>query len=1076
MVTRTRLRHMSLSSPRRARGWPRSPGCTRVVIIACLTLLATLPCQSPAQEVELPNRYAIQTPGVQLSYPDGWMATRSANLDMLYHVPAGQLATLDAQARATVPHIAVSTERRKDHAEALHRLKEIEAEVSSPVTFLAIGGWPALQRQHLQARPQPGQDQAIGDDSDTILVLTTAVAADDLLVRLEAWLPADALPEVTDEVDAIGRSLRFTTTGAPPQVEQELQKLRTDSRLRFSSAAPRLPTPGAAEGATADATEAVGATVAVTQQAGRDSELEIAVSANGRNIVIGSNNGYHFSTDAGQTWSRSTGLGNNDPSLAWGPSGGTNGTFYAANIASPSTAISVSTNNGVTFTFRANAYTCGQNGNPACGTAFPDQEHITADRFNVTAGGDQVYSAWRHLNGTWGIVCSVNGGATWSTNGFFTGGDFPRLAVGQDGFVYVVFLQGNNIRLSKFNTCETNQNPMVKAIADQTVVAGMTHVACPTPGLDRCNLRNTLASPTVAVDDTDPNHVYVAYAVNTNPGGGGFPTCANQNTCNERVVVQDSLNGGATWNAADPNRTVTVSTGVTARRFMPWVCAVGGVAHVTWYDRRAARPGGTVVSNNSLTDFFGASAFLNASGNLRAGTEFRINEPGTTDAQCEAGFAAGSIGSWPFPVDNQNDSESCSVQPQFGGRCCAPADIDGNNRCLNPSAASTLQRCDFSPDTCPAGQRCAANRGSPKYGDYNGNACAAGRLYMTWASATAPAPLPVSRNIDAFFSSQIVCCVPQIQAPSSVTLAETCVGSTATTTLNVCNTGVENLEVSALTSSNGQFAVVAPTSGYPVVISHDFCFPFTLRFAPTTSGPASATLTIRSNDPVSPVVTVQATGAGTPQPIATTIANNGNFGDVCSGAFSDLDLTISNPGRCPLSVTGIASSSADFKTAQVLAFPLVIEPGNARVVPIRFQPTSSGAKAANITVSTSNPATPSQIIPVSGSAPPGDIRVTVSPDFGDLCTEPQAAKTVAVCNVGACTLRLTSIAFTPACADFQLMTPPLPTTVSPNACHYATLLYTPTSVGPTSCTLGIASDDPDMPNILTAISAQQCGP
>ena len=113
--------------------------------------------------------------------------------------------------------------------------------------------------------------------------------------------------------------------------------------------------------------------------------------------------------------------------------------------------------------------------------------------------------------------------------------------MGQDGFVYVVFLNGNNIMLSKFNSCENNQNPMVKAIADQTVVAGITHVACPTPGLDRCNLRNTLAGPMVAVDDTNPNHVFVAYAVNTSPGGGGFPNCGNQNTCNENVIVQDSL-------------------------------------------------------------------------------------------------------------------------------------------------------------------------------------------------------------------------------------------------------------------------------------------------------------------------------------------------------------------------------------------------------------------------------------------------------------------------------------------------------------------------------------------------------
>src|SRR6185295_3179647 len=246
---------------------------------------------------------------------------------------------------------------------------------------------------------------------------------------------------------------------------------------------------------------------------------------------------------------------------------------------SDSTDLRISTNGGSTFNFQAFAYTCGQNGDAACGATFPDQEHIAADRVNVTGTGDQVYSAWRHLDGNWGIVCSVNNGATWSTNGFFTAGDFPRVSVGQDGNVYVVYRQGANIRMRRFNSCATNQNPMVAA-APATIVAGITDVACPTPGLDRCNFRNTLSSPIVAVDDTNANHIYVAYAVNTNPGGGGSPSCANQATCNENIVVQDSPDLGVTWNAGNQERTVTINSAVTGRRFMPWVCALGGVAHV----------------------------------------------------------------------------------------------------------------------------------------------------------------------------------------------------------------------------------------------------------------------------------------------------------------------------------------------------------------------------------------------------------------------------------------------------------------------------------------------------------------
>ena len=486
-----------------------------------------------------------------------------------------------------------------------------------------------------------------------VLQITTAVAADDLLVRLESRLPENAPSQVVDEVEAIGQSVGFVTRGNATQVGQEIQGLRASPRLRFPALSPSPQTSsslGASQGSPSTSTgtaDSAGLSVRVTNQAGKDSEFELAVSPNGQNIEIGSNTSYFFSTNTGQSWATSAGITGNDPSLGWGQSGGANGTFYAANIAAPSTAIHISTDNGANFAFRANAFTC--QGMPAScgGFSFPDQEHIAVDRFNVTAQGDQVYSVWRQGGDSWGIVCSTDSGNTWTTaaNAVFTAGDFPRITVGQDGFVYVVFLSGDTITLSKFNSCQANQNPMVKAIGDQPVAAGITHVACPTPGLDRCNFRNTLASPTVAVDDTNPNHIYVAYAINTNPGGGGFPNLGTnqlqQNTANETIMVQDSLNGGSTWNTADPNRSVGISTGVTARRFMPWVCTAGGSAHVTWYDRRAASPGGTTVSNNSLTDFFAGSAFVNASGNLTAGTEFKVNDPGTTDAQCEAGVPTG---------------------------------------------------------------------------------------------------------------------------------------------------------------------------------------------------------------------------------------------------------------------------------------------------------------------------------------------------------------------------------------------------------------------------------------------------
>ena len=84
------------------------------------------------------------------------------------------------------------------------------------------------------------------------------------------------------------------------------------------------------------------------------------------------------------------------------------------------------------------------------------------------------------------------------------------------------------------------------------------------------------------------------------------------------------------------------------------------------------------------------------------------------------------------------------------------------------------------------------------------------------------------------------CFVPVMQVPGSVNFGDACVGEVGFTTLEVCNTGHQDLEVDPITSSDPQFAVTAPSSGYPVVISPDFCFPFEVTFTPAGPGPASA--------------------------------------------------------------------------------------------------------------------------------------------------------------------------------------------------------------------------------------------
>ena len=1070
-----------------------------LILILVTSLL--LPVQmSFAGELELKKH------GVTLNVPGSWKANKHANITLLTRQPTETQLRRGPVVKGDTPEMMITTETRLDHAGAVKRLLDIGRVDGAEWSFLEIGGWPALEQQYLQLRPQPSSDDIEG--SEMVLHVQTVIAADNLLIRMDTGLAPYASKADIEEVRAIGRSVVTPRRGDAKIVTEEIEGLRRgvsppsqesidNGPASASVAAPGVSFRRASQQPNSDLTPASlvgglnpGATIPVSTGGGVDSELEIAVSPNGQDIVIGSNARWSYSNDGGQTWNTAS-VNGNDPSVAWGQSGGAQGTFYGANIGTGATSMVTSTDGGANWVAATNVYTCGQNGDPACGASFPDQEHIASDRWNVTAGGDQVYSAWRHVAnpaGPWGIVCTQDSGNTWTANAYLAAGDFPKPAVGPDGSVYVVYYDSGNIMLDKFASCENQgaNSPMVNVSGFPVVVkSNATRVACPTPGLDRCNRRNTLAGMTVAVDDTDSNHVYVAYALNTNPGAAGptfegSPVCSDQNLCNENIVVQDSLDGGATW-LANADRTAVINTGVTARRFMPWLCVIDGTAHVSWYDRRAAFPSGGALSNNSLTDFYAGSASLDALGNLQSDGEFQVNELDTEDAQCEAGSLTGTAGSWPTNVDRQGDSESCSQQVQLGGTCSGA----GGTRCDFSDCGGAGVPSAGPPCLCAVGQTCDVNRGWPKYGDYNGNACAAGRLYMTWASAVAPAAFPAPTNIDSFFSQEVVCCVPQIQVPGNIDFGEACGLDQQKETLNVCNTGKENLEITSITGDT-QFAVTTPLSGFPVTISPDFCFPFEVTYDPEEIGDDTGVLTINNNDPVNPALEVGVSGAVGAASINTFIADSGNFGEICSGDLHDLNLTIQSNGNCPLEIDSVSLSGTDmgdFELPDGSLAGTVIESGNSLLVPVRFSPdnfTDPNPRTASVDVVSRTQGgdiltpTPDQT-PVSGIVPPPDINVTIANegDFGNICKGDHTDLDLTIFNNGKCDLTVESITLDPSDASFEFpATTDIPFVLSPDAEFTYPVRYAPDECNdtPEEADIIVGSDDPDEPEEVVGIS------
>jgi hypothetical protein len=208
---------------------------------------------------------------------------------------------------------------------------------------------------------------------------------------------------------------------------------------------------------------------------------------------------------------------------------------------------------------------------------------------------------------------------------------------------------------------------------------------------------------------------------------------------------------------------------------------------------------------------------------------------------------------------------------------------------------------------------------------------------------------------------------------------------------------------------------------------------FTITFTPTTPG-ATETGIIRivSNDPNNPVFDVNVSARDGAGALATAIADFGDFGQVCVGSFRDEPLTLANTGSCQLTILDITSSSGAFLPPFVQSYPLIIAPGTAIDLPIRFLPTATEPAAADITVFSDDPAGP---------------------------------KVVRLANSGDCPLLIESI--TGSSVDFFLpVVLSFPIKIGSGDSLPVLIRFQPDSFGPKAGTITVFSTDPASPLVI----------
>jgi hypothetical protein len=321
---------------------------------------------------------------------------------------------------------------------------------------------------------------------------------------------------------------------------------------------------------------------------------------------------------------------------------------------------------------------------------------------------------------------------------------------------------------------------------------------------------------------------------------------------------------------------------------------------------------------------------------------------------------------------------------------------------------------------------------------------------------------PVAPSIDPFFFKLTVGVAEIATAIANKGFfGDVCLGSFRDEWLTINNPGSATLRISNIVSTSIDFDPPGVLS-YPLKVRPGTSIEVPIRFRPTSHGFKFGKIEIFSNAPGSPHV-VDVFGDCPPPLLGLMIANNGNFGKVCKGAFRDEPLILMNRGKCTLLISGIASTSGEFQVPEVLSYPFTIAPGDSLPVPIRFQPTILGPAAGTIIVTSDDPAG-AKTINVSGEAPSGRLAVSGSLCFGGVKACCRAERTLNICNVGDCNLEVKSVAFKRKSRYWKLINNPFPATLHPGSCLGVVIRYKAIEKCPVACELVITSDDPATPS------------
>jgi hypothetical protein len=294
--------------------------------------------------------------------------------------------------------------------------------------------------------------------------------------------------------------------------------------------------------------------------------------------------------------------------------------------------------------------------------------------------------------------------------------------------------------------------------------------------------------------------------------------------------------------------------------------------------------------------------------------------------------------------------------------------------------------------------------------------------------------------------------------PNSITFGSVAVGSEATQTIKLENTGSEPAAISKVAFSGTGVSVSGVSA--PMMLNGGDSTTLTVTYKPTSAATLTGSVSIASNasDP-SIVIGINATA--TSSTLAAT-PSSVSFGNVVIGSNTTQTIRLQNIGTSQVTISSLTPSVANV-TISGVTLPANLAPGSSATVTAAYKPTAAGSVAGKITV-TSNAVGSPTIIDLSASAAAASIQLTPSAtslSFGNVTVGSSGANQLSVKSTGNTNASISKVAVTGT--GFVLGSSTASVILDPTQSQTYTVNFDPKATGSVTGTLTITSNAANSP-------------